>query len=162
MHSVKKSTVQLLFFFFLLIFVHLRILNICRFMMVFYFPFMISAQKLTNMRIMKENMRTGNLPANMKKNRVLQIIPCKKDGNLQNKSRLYCLTLCSQSHHVLVLCSIQLREFSGHFVNLILIWKLLCSPFRWLQQSHSLHETRSGVHRLHQCVFHRCKLILIT
>ncbi|KAG7254822.1 hypothetical protein CRUP_001885 [Coryphaenoides rupestris] len=27
------------------------------------------------MRIMKENMRTGNLPANMKKNRVLQIIP---------------------------------------------------------------------------------------
>ena len=33
-------------------------------------------QKLTNVRIMKENMRTGNLPANMKKNRVLQIIPC--------------------------------------------------------------------------------------
>uniref|UniRef100_A0A8B9K417 Receptor-type tyrosine-protein phosphatase epsilon n=1 Tax=Astyanax mexicanus TaxID=7994 RepID=A0A8B9K417_ASTMX len=32
-------------------------------------------KKLTNMRIMKENMRTGNLPANMKKNRVLQIIP---------------------------------------------------------------------------------------
>lgn len=118
MHSVKKSTVQLLFFFFLLIFVHLRILNICRFMMVFYFPFMISAQKLTNMRIMKENMRTGNLPANMKKNRVLQIIPCKKDGNLQNKSRLYCLTLCSQSHHVLVLCSIQLMVF----------FRQLCEP----------------------------------
>uniref|UniRef100_A0A3Q3KAI6 protein-tyrosine-phosphatase n=1 Tax=Monopterus albus TaxID=43700 RepID=A0A3Q3KAI6_MONAL len=34
-------------------------------------------RKLTNVRIMKENMRTGNLPANMKKNRVLQIIPCK-------------------------------------------------------------------------------------
>ncbi|XP_031417531.1 receptor-type tyrosine-protein phosphatase epsilon isoform X2 [Clupea harengus] len=32
-------------------------------------------KKLTNMRIMKENMRAGNLPANMKKNRVLQIIP---------------------------------------------------------------------------------------
>lgn len=32
------------------------------------------------MRIMKENMRTGNLPANMKKNRVLQIIPCEKMG----------------------------------------------------------------------------------
>ncbi|XP_071250761.1 receptor-type tyrosine-protein phosphatase epsilon isoform X2 [Salvelinus alpinus] len=32
-------------------------------------------RKLTNMRIMKENMRMGNLPANMKKNRVLQIIP---------------------------------------------------------------------------------------
>ncbi|XP_048842965.1 LOW QUALITY PROTEIN: receptor-type tyrosine-protein phosphatase epsilon [Brienomyrus brachyistius] len=32
-------------------------------------------KKLTNMRIMKENMRTGNLPVNMKKNRVLQIIP---------------------------------------------------------------------------------------
>ncbi|XP_070980537.1 receptor-type tyrosine-protein phosphatase epsilon isoform X9 [Oncorhynchus clarkii lewisi] len=32
-------------------------------------------KKLTNMRIMKENMRMGNLPANMKKNRVLQIIP---------------------------------------------------------------------------------------
>lgn len=26
---------------------------------------------------MKENMRTGNLPANMKKARVIQIIPCK-------------------------------------------------------------------------------------
>ena len=38
----------------------------------------LSTQKLTNMRIMKENMRTGNLPANMKKNRVLQIMPCKK------------------------------------------------------------------------------------
>uniref|UniRef100_A0AAZ3NRJ0 protein-tyrosine-phosphatase n=1 Tax=Oncorhynchus tshawytscha TaxID=74940 RepID=A0AAZ3NRJ0_ONCTS len=35
-------------------------------------------KKLTNMRIMKENMRMGNLPANMKKNRVLQIIPCKE------------------------------------------------------------------------------------
>ncbi|KAK1164395.1 receptor-type tyrosine-protein phosphatase epsilon-like isoform X1 [Acipenser oxyrinchus oxyrinchus] len=32
-------------------------------------------KKLTNVRIMKENMRLGNLPANMKKNRVLQIIP---------------------------------------------------------------------------------------
>ncbi|XP_018605140.1 receptor-type tyrosine-protein phosphatase epsilon-like isoform X2 [Scleropages formosus] len=32
-------------------------------------------RKLTNVRIMKEDMRTGNLPANMKKNRVLQIIP---------------------------------------------------------------------------------------
>ncbi|XP_077437621.1 receptor-type tyrosine-protein phosphatase epsilon-like isoform X2 [Vanacampus margaritifer] len=32
-------------------------------------------RKLTNVRIMKENMRMGNLPANMKKNRVLQIIP---------------------------------------------------------------------------------------
>uniref|UniRef100_A0A8B9K568 protein-tyrosine-phosphatase n=1 Tax=Astyanax mexicanus TaxID=7994 RepID=A0A8B9K568_ASTMX len=32
-------------------------------------------RKLTNVRIMKENMRTGNLPANMRKNRVLQIIP---------------------------------------------------------------------------------------
>lgn len=40
----------------------------------------VPTQKLTNMRIMKENMRTGNLPANMKKNRVLQIIPCKKEA----------------------------------------------------------------------------------
>uniref|UniRef100_A0A671MUZ4 protein-tyrosine-phosphatase n=1 Tax=Sinocyclocheilus anshuiensis TaxID=1608454 RepID=A0A671MUZ4_9TELE len=32
-------------------------------------------RKLTNVRIMKENMRTGNLPTNMRKNRVLQIIP---------------------------------------------------------------------------------------
>ncbi|XP_064173170.1 receptor-type tyrosine-protein phosphatase epsilon-like isoform X2 [Anguilla rostrata] len=32
-------------------------------------------KKLTNVRIMKENMRVGNLPANMRKNRVLQIIP---------------------------------------------------------------------------------------
>lgn len=42
---------------------------------------LLCAQKLTNMRIMKENMRTGNLPANMKKNRVLQIIPCKEEAN---------------------------------------------------------------------------------
>lgn len=42
---------------------------------------LIITQKLTNMRIMKENMRTGNLPANMKKNRVLQIIPCKKEAD---------------------------------------------------------------------------------
>lgn len=39
-------------------------------------PFVL--QKLTNVRIMKENMRTGNLPANMKKARVIQIIPCKQ------------------------------------------------------------------------------------
>uniref|UniRef100_A0A672R445 Receptor-type tyrosine-protein phosphatase epsilon n=1 Tax=Sinocyclocheilus grahami TaxID=75366 RepID=A0A672R445_SINGR len=32
-------------------------------------------RKFTNVRIMKENMRTGNLPTNMRKNRVLQIIP---------------------------------------------------------------------------------------
>ncbi|KAH0507962.1 Receptor-type tyrosine-protein phosphatase epsilon [Microtus ochrogaster] len=32
-------------------------------------------RKLTNVRIMKENMRTGNLPANMNKARVIQIIP---------------------------------------------------------------------------------------
>uniref|UniRef100_A0AAY4DJW9 Tyrosine-protein phosphatase non-receptor type 20 n=1 Tax=Denticeps clupeoides TaxID=299321 RepID=A0AAY4DJW9_9TELE len=31
--------------------------------------------KLTEVRIMKENMRTGNLSANLRKNRVLQIIP---------------------------------------------------------------------------------------
>lgn len=37
-------------------------------------------QKLTNVRIMKENMQTGNLPANMKKARVLQIIPCTPLG----------------------------------------------------------------------------------
>lgn len=43
---------------------------------------LIIAQKLTNMRIMKENMRTGNLPANMKKNRVLQIIPCKNGAGV--------------------------------------------------------------------------------
>lgn len=42
-----------------------------------FFPWSFPRQKLTNVRIMKENMRTGNLPANMKKNRVLQIIPCK-------------------------------------------------------------------------------------
>uniref|UniRef100_A0A669CZQ3 Receptor-type tyrosine-protein phosphatase epsilon n=1 Tax=Oreochromis niloticus TaxID=8128 RepID=A0A669CZQ3_ORENI len=32
-------------------------------------------KKLTNMRIMKENMRTGNLPANMKKNRLQITLP---------------------------------------------------------------------------------------
>lgn len=42
-----------------------------------YIPWL---QKLTNVRIMKENMRTGNLPANMKKARVIQIIPCKAVG----------------------------------------------------------------------------------
>lgn len=40
-------------------------------------PCPLCLQKLTNVRIMKENMRTGNLPANMKKARVIQIIPCK-------------------------------------------------------------------------------------
>ncbi|OBS66816.1 hypothetical protein A6R68_04658 [Neotoma lepida] len=34
-------------------------------------------QKLTSIKIQNDKMRTGNLPANMKKNRVLQIIPCK-------------------------------------------------------------------------------------
>lgn len=53
----------------------------------FYSPFCVRlflfpTQKLTNMRIMKENMRTGNLPANMKKNRVLQIIPCRKEADV--------------------------------------------------------------------------------
>uniref|UniRef100_A0A8C3FMW1 Receptor-type tyrosine-protein phosphatase epsilon n=1 Tax=Chrysemys picta bellii TaxID=8478 RepID=A0A8C3FMW1_CHRPI len=38
-------------------------------------PQMVQTDKLTNVRIMKENMRTGNLPANMKKARVIQIIP---------------------------------------------------------------------------------------
>lgn len=32
--------------------------------------------------------------------------------------------------------------------------------FRWLQQSYPLHEKRSGVHGLHQCIFYRCKHIL--
>ncbi|XP_012866495.1 PREDICTED: receptor-type tyrosine-protein phosphatase alpha [Dipodomys ordii] len=36
-------------------------------------PFLI--QKLTSIKIQNDKMRTGNLPANMKKNRVLQIIP---------------------------------------------------------------------------------------
>lgn len=52
---------------------------------LFHF-FYLLVQKLTNMRIMKENMRTGNLPANMKKNRVLQIIPCKKEESLSDTS----------------------------------------------------------------------------
>uniref|UniRef100_A0A8C7KGE4 protein-tyrosine-phosphatase n=1 Tax=Oncorhynchus kisutch TaxID=8019 RepID=A0A8C7KGE4_ONCKI len=46
-------------------------------------------RKLTNVRIMKENMRTGNLPANMKKNRVLQIIPCKEYPDTLNCSILH-------------------------------------------------------------------------
>uniref|UniRef100_A0A7N5ZVR5 Receptor-type tyrosine-protein phosphatase alpha n=1 Tax=Anabas testudineus TaxID=64144 RepID=A0A7N5ZVR5_ANATE len=33
-------------------------------------------KKLTSIKIQNDKMRTGNLPANMKKNRVLQIIPC--------------------------------------------------------------------------------------
>lgn len=79
---------------------------------------------------MKESMRTGNLPANMKKNRVLQIIPCKKEGK--------------PVRH-------QFYTWTGLFVHI-----LLCSHFRWLQQSHSLHEARTGVHRLHQRILHRC------
>lgn len=31
--------------------------------------------------------------------------------------------------------------------------------FRWFQQSHSLHETRPGVHGLHQCIVHWRKQI---
>lgn len=53
---------------------------------VFFPPF---CQKLTNVRIMKENMRTGNLPANMKKNRVLQIIPCKDHSPTPNSSIIH-------------------------------------------------------------------------
>lgn len=36
-----------------------------------------ASQKLTSVKIQNDKMRTGNLPANMKKNRVLQIIPCE-------------------------------------------------------------------------------------
>lgn len=51
-------------------------------------------QKLTNVRIMKENMRTGNLPANMKKARVIQIIPCKMINFIyRNKSYKYMAVL---------------------------------------------------------------------
>jgi len=58
-------------------------------------------QKLTNVRIMKENMRTGNLPANMKKNRVLQIIPCTplifscsclQNSRLRKQRRYFCVS----------------------------------------------------------------------
>lgn len=38
---------------------------------------LFALQKLTSIKIQNDKMRTGNLPANMKKNRVLQIIPCK-------------------------------------------------------------------------------------
>lgn len=38
---------------------------------------LLALQKLTSIKIQNDKMRTGNLPANMKKNRVLQIIPCK-------------------------------------------------------------------------------------
>lgn len=67
---------------------------------------LISTQKLTNMRIMKENMRTGNLPANMKKNRVLQIIPCKRNVN-----RLFCIISFSGQYiyHVLILLYVHFR-----------------------------------------------------
>lgn len=54
-----------------------------------------SHQKLTNVRIMKENMRTGNLPANMRKNRVLQIIPCK-DFSCPSYSS-YCSRFCRRA-----------------------------------------------------------------
>ena len=37
---------------------------------------------------MKENMRTGNLPANMKKARVIQIIPCKRSTFYVEKQAL--------------------------------------------------------------------------
>jgi hypothetical protein len=45
------------------------------------------------MRIMKENMRMGNLPANMKKNRVLQIIPCKERRKSYNNLNEICFPL---------------------------------------------------------------------
>uniref|UniRef100_A0A8C2H3A7 protein-tyrosine-phosphatase n=1 Tax=Cyprinus carpio TaxID=7962 RepID=A0A8C2H3A7_CYPCA len=38
-------------------------------------------KKLTSIKIQNDKMRTGNLPANMKKNRVLQIIPCEGQKN---------------------------------------------------------------------------------
>lgn len=55
-----------------------------------------SHQKLTNVRIMKENMRTGNLPANMKKNRVLQIIPCKDYSDTPNSFIIHHITVTSK------------------------------------------------------------------
>uniref|UniRef100_A0A8C2T6Q1 Receptor-type tyrosine-protein phosphatase alpha n=1 Tax=Coturnix japonica TaxID=93934 RepID=A0A8C2T6Q1_COTJA len=42
-------------------------------------------KKLTSIKIQNDKMRTGNLPANMKKNRVLQIIPCKLCLSVQLK-----------------------------------------------------------------------------
>lgn len=53
-------------------------------------------QKLTNVRIMKENMRTGNLPANMKKNRVLQIIPCKDYSDTPNSFIIHHIQVTSK------------------------------------------------------------------
>lgn len=58
----------------------------------------LSHQKLTNVRIMKENMRTGNLPANMKKNRVLQIIPCKDYAETRNTSIMHHVRVTSKYH----------------------------------------------------------------
>lgn len=55
-------------------------------------------QKLTNVRIMKENMRTGNLPANMKKNRVLQIIPCKDLSDTLNSFIIHHIQVTSKLH----------------------------------------------------------------
>lgn len=57
-----------------------------------------SRQKLTNVRIMKENMRTGNLPANMKKNRVLQIIPCKDYSDTPNSFIIHHIQVTSKHH----------------------------------------------------------------
>lgn len=43
-------------------------------------------------------MRTGNLPANMKKNRVLQIIPCKDCSDAPNSFIIHHIQETSKNH----------------------------------------------------------------
>jgi len=43
-------------------------------------------------------MRTGNLPANMKKNRVLQTIPCKDYSDIPNSFIIHHIQVTSKYH----------------------------------------------------------------
>ena len=57
-------------------------------------------------------MRTGNLPANMKKNRVLQIIPCKEFSDTLNCSIIHHNLLTSKfCWHVYGSCSVPDTNF---------------------------------------------------
>lgn len=80
-------------------------------------------------------MRTGNLPANMKKNRVLQIIPCE-----------WCAVSLSPAQCTWWNCRFPQPRLMFLFV-----------PDRWVQQSDHSSQTRRGEHRLRERLFHWCE-----
>lgn len=87
-------------------------------------------QKLTSIKIQNDKMRTGNLPANMKKNRVLQIIPCE----WSYRSNRFLLN----------------REVESGLM-------IISVSDRRVQQGDHSSQERRGEHRLRQCLVHWCE-----